>query len=214
MKPALIFDLDGTLWDASVQVAESWNIVGRKYFGPDYFVSDEVVRGLMGKTMQEIAIALTPENANPEIINDFVDECFYFERVYLQDHPGIPFPGEIDALLDLKKDFDLYIVSNCQSGYIENFINIVPEGLFLGHRCWSDTQKEKHFTIRLLMDDYGIEKAIYIGDTEKDETATHLAGLPFVFAAYGFGTAKSPEATIHSLSELKDVTLDLIKGLA
>ena len=214
MKPALIFDLDGTLWDATVQVAESWNIVGRKYFGPDYFVSDEKVRGLMGKTMQEIAEALTPENAEIEHLQDFVDECFYFERVYLQDHPGVPFPHEIEALVELKKDFDLYIVSNCQSGYIENFLNIVPENLFFGHRCWSDTQKEKHHTIRLLMDDYGIKEAIYVGDTEKDESAAHLAGLPFVFAAYGFGSAVAPEATINYLTELQTVAIDLIKGLA
>ena len=214
MKAALIFDLDGTLWDASVPITESWNIVGRKYFGSDYLLEVGMVRGLMGKTMHEIALALTPEDADPEVVKPFVDECFYYERVYLETHPGKPFPDEFESLKQLAQEFDLFIVSNCQTGYIETFLNIAPEGLFLGHRCWSDTRKEKQFTIRLLMDDFGIDRALYVGDTEKDETAAHLAGIPFVHAAYGFGGANAPEATIHSLSELREVALDLIKGLA
>lgn len=214
MKPALIFDLDGTLWDASVPITESWNIVGRKHFGPDYSLSVDKVRGLMGKTMHEIALALTPANAAPEAVQPFVDECFYYERVYLETHPGEPFPEEFESLKRLTQDFDLFIVSNCQTGYIETFLNIAPKNLFLGHRCWSDTRKEKQFTIRLLMEDYGIEKAIYVGDTEKDESAAHLAGIPFIHAAYGFGGANAPEASINSLAELRNVALDLIKGLA
>ena len=210
MKPALIFDLDGTLWDSSAQVAESWNIVGKKYFGESYHISQSKVRSLMGKTMKEIALAITPQGIPSDIAQNFVDECFYYERVYLEDHPGIPFPNEFEALEELKGHFDLYIVSNCQAGYIETFLNIAPVGLFKGHRCWSDTQKEKQFTIRLLMDEYQVETAIYIGDTAKDEEATHKAGLPFIHAAYGFGQASSPEGSIQSLNELKQIALDLI----
>lgn len=202
MRTALIFDLDGTLWDATVPITESWNIVGRKHYGPDYFVSVDTVRGLMGKTMAEIAEALTPKDAAPETIPAFVDDCFSYEREYLVDHPGSLFPFEEETLELLAKTYDLYIVSNCQSGYIENFIPLVREGLILGHRCWSDTRKDKQFTIRLLMEQCGIEEAIYIGDTNKDEAASRAAGVGFVFAAYGFGTALAPDGVAHSFEEL------------
>lgn len=202
MPAALIFDLDGTLWDATVPVTESWIIVGRKYFGPSYELSVETVKGLMGKTMAEIAAALTPENANPDSVDPFVRECFSFEREYLGPHPGKPFPKELETLRFLKETHDLYIVSNCQSGYIENFLAIVEDGLFQGHRCWSDTRKDKQYTIRLLMKEYGIEDAIYIGDTRKDEEATRAAGLPFILAGFGFGTAESPDAVAESFDDL------------
>ena len=202
MATALIFDLDGTLWDAVHQVAESWNIVGRKYFGPDYFVSDEQVRGMMGKTMKEIGEALTPVYADIPNLQDFIDECFSYEREYLEDHPGELFPKEIEVLTELSQKYDLYIVSNCQAGYIENFTPLAPKGLIKGHRCWSDTRKDKQFTIRLLMEQFGIEKAIYIGDTAKDEAASRAAEVGFIHAAYGFGTALSPDAVASSFEDL------------
>ncbi len=202
MKPALIFDLDGTLWDATVPITESWLIVGRKYFGPGYQLDVETVKGLMGKTMKEIADCLTPKDARYEDIAPFVEECFRYEREYLVDHPGALFPNELDVLIALSRTYVLYIVSNCQAGYIENFTKLVPEGLFLGHRCWSDTKKEKQFTIRRLMEDYGIREACYIGDTDKDESASHLAGIPFVFASYGFGESFKPEAIATSFEDL------------
>ena len=51
----------------------------------------------------------------------------------------------------------------------------------------------------------GIESAIYIGDTVGDEKATRDAGLPFVFASYGFGQAKDPDAIAASFEELPKV---------
>ena len=52
------------------------------------------------------------------------------------------------------------------------------------------------------MDLHDIERAAYIGDTAKDEAATIAAGIPFVFAAYGFGSAENPDAVAQSVSDL------------
>ncbi len=204
MKPALIFDLDGTLWDSSGVVAESWNEVGRRYYGPDYYISGEQVRGLMGKTMLDIAASLIPPNAGPEK-DQFTQECFSYEIVYLGPHPGKLFPNELETLQKLAKDYRLFIVSNCQNGYIENFMPLVPEGLFEGFMCFGDTHKPKQFTIRALMEKYGIEKAAYIGDTSGDETATRLAYIPFIHAAYGYDKTVAPDGVANSFEELLGV---------
>ena len=54
----LLFDLDGTLWDSAVPVAEAWNEVFRREAPglPPLTVDD--IHGVMGMTMKEISEAL------------------------------------------------------------------------------------------------------------------------------------------------------------
>ena len=201
MKPALIFDLDGTLWDACVPIAEAWTIAGRKYFPSDYLVTEEMTRGLMGKTMAEIGASLSMPGMNKDELQLFMKDCFDFEVEFLKTRPGKLFPKELETLGMLKEmGFRLFIVSNCQNGYIETFTPLAP-GLFEGFMCYGDTLGPKHQTIRALMERYQIDDAIYIGDTAGDEKETRLAGLPFVFASYGFGQAENPDLTIEEFSQ-------------
>ena len=204
MLPALIFDLDGTLWDACKEIGEAWTIVGKKYFGDDYVVTLEMARSQMGKTMEEIANALMYSELPQDEKDKFIKEAFEYEIEYLKDNPGKLFGHELEVLCSLKdKGYPLYIVSNCQTGYIEKFLPLAPS-LFIDHMCWSDTGKPKNVTIRALMERNGIENAIYIGDTEKDEDAAHKAGLPFLHAAYGFGSALAPEGVAHSFTAIPE----------
>ena len=55
-----------------------------------------------------------------------------------------------------------------------------------------------------------LNKAVYVGDTESDRIAAQTAGLPFIYAAYGFGKPKSFQAVIHSPQELPVVVQTLL----
>jgi DNA polymerase-3 subunit beta len=57
----LIFDLDGTLWDSSVSVADSWNILIKNETGKDRGLIPEDIKRNMGKTMNEIGKILSGE---------------------------------------------------------------------------------------------------------------------------------------------------------
>jgi phosphoglycolate phosphatase-like HAD superfamily hydrolase len=48
-----------------------------------------------------------------------------------------------------------------------------------------------------------LRKAVYVGDTAGDENASKEAGIPFIWARYGFGTATNPDGIISTISELK-----------
>lgn len=213
MLPALIFDLDGTLWDACKPIGEAWTIVGRKYFGPDYLFTEDMARKQMGKTMDEIANALCMGEITPGDKEKFVREAFDYETVYLKDHPGKLFDKELEVLCRLKEEgYPLYIVSNCQAGYIETFLPLAPS-LFIDHMCWSDTKSPKSVTIRKLMERNGIAKAIYIGDTDGDADAARGAGIPFLHADYGFGTVLIPDAVATRFDSIPEQVRQICKNL-
>ena len=53
------------------------------------------------------------------------------------------------------------------------------------------------------MERHGITDAVYIGDTQGDMEASCMAGLPFVFCRYGFGTPEKFDAAVDSFPELE-----------
>ena len=112
-------------------------------------------------------------------------------------------PEERQTLRTLADNYDLFIASNCQIGYIEAFLaGCGFTGLFRGHICYGETLLPKGESIKILLREYGIEKAVMVGDTDKDQEAAVFAGIPFIHAAYGFGSAKDPEGTADSFEAL------------
>jgi phosphoglycolate phosphatase len=52
------------------------------------------------------------------------------------------------------------------------------------------------------MEQQGITSAIYIGDTQGDLEAARQAGIPFIFAAYGFGNPERWDTKIEKFEDL------------
>lgn len=206
MRKALIFDLDGTLWDSSFQVAEAWNEVLSAYSPSSPLLTRDDVLAQMGLVMEDIARNITPPTLEEEKREQFIIDCFRREIDFLSIHPGHLFDKEEETLALLKqKGFPLFIVSNCQSGYIETYLKALKAPYFSGHLCFDDTKKPKSVTIRTLMERHSIQDAFYIGDTATDEQACKEAGVPFLFASYGFGKASCPLASLETIASLPEV---------
>lgn len=201
----LMFDLDGTLWDSARGVAESWNEVFREADPTLPELTAEDVHHVMGMTMKEISEVLQP-GMRPEIREEVFERCCRHEVDYLYDHPGDLYPRLRETLEELRgMGYELAIVSNCQRGYVEAFLHSSGAGdLFRDYEEWERTGLPKGQNIRLVMDRCGYAKAIYIGDTAKDQEAAQVAGIPFIHAAYGFGETVHPEGVIGTLAELPE----------
>ena len=201
-KPAILFDLDGTLWDSTQSVCDIWNIVIERERGIPSRLTRQNICDLMGKTMADIAAALFPELPLPER-TALMDLCGLAENDYLREKGAILYGQLEETLKTLAADYALFIVSNCQDGYVQAFLEAHRLGeYFTDIEMYGRTGLAKWDNIRLLMERNGLTQAVYVGDTAGDQKAAKLAGIPFIHAAYGFGTADDPDGVIQNFSAL------------
>ena len=190
-------------------VYKIWNRVLNKYEDISLMIAQETVSKMMGKTMDEIGKTLFPnltEERRQQIIVDFGNE----EVNYLSQKGAILYEGLEETLQILSLDYNLYIVSNCQDGYVEAFLHAHQlKSYFKDYEMSGRTGLDKGHNIKLIMKRNVIEQAFYVGDTEGDEEASRFAGIPFIYASYGFGKAKNPDMIIHSIKELPKVLLEM-----
>ena len=208
-KRMVIFDLDGTLWDSGDSVGESWNIVIQRA-GYDLTVTADDLRRNMGKTMNEIAddlFGFLPEEERYALAR----RCEVFENAYITEHGGILFEGVRETLKELyDAGVKMSIVSNCQEGYIPAFLTSMDmHRYFIDYEEWGRSGLLKADNIRLVMERNGVDKAVYVGDIQKDADASAKAGVPCIWAAYGFGHIDKPAGVLNEFSDLPQVLKDL-----
>lgn len=205
---ALIFDLDGTLWDSSGTVAQAWTAALSKLKLAKTLTREDLTRE-MGKPMDVIMADFFPELPEERRLALMPALCEE-ETKLLAVKGGALYPDVAETLETLHERYRLFIVSNCQQGYIESFLTAHSFGsVFEGHLCWGDTGLPKGGTNRELIRRYGLKAPIYIGDTEGDRLSASEAGIPFIHAAYGFGSVTEECPGLGRFSELPAL-LDLL----
>ena len=210
MKKAIIFDLDGTLWDSSESVCGSWNIVFGRYPEITRRLTPADVRGFMGKTLDQIFPIALPDSPD-ELRRRVLSECVQFELEYIAQHGGRLFPKLRETLEELHRKYTLIIVSNCQDGYIQDFLDFADmRDLFDDFESAGGTGLSKGENIRLVIKRNSIDKAVYVGDTQGDLDSSDFAGVPFIRAAYGFGQTDRPVPEIREFCELPEKAAELL----
>ena len=211
MKTGLIFDMDGTLWDSSENVAVSWTEKMHElgYNRPD--ITREDIMNVMGLTMDRIADKIFGDLPKDERM-ELLDTCCQYENEYLRKNGGVLYPDLEKTLLRLKEKYRLYIVSNCQKGYIEAFLDYFGFWKYFDDiECYGNNLKEKGDNIALLAKRNSLERAFYIGDIQGDYDATMKAGLEFIHAAYGFGKIEQTVPELMNFYELPEMLESLIQ---
>lgn len=203
---SIILDIDGTLWNTLPLVEESWNGQMNDEGHPECNATMEDLKNLFGKTTDVIAdilFASLPQEQRLPLMARCMDREHELIEASSRD---CTYPGTVAALRALAKRFRLFLVSNSEPGYPELLVrklgisDIIQDTL-----CFGDTGRSKGENIRTIMERNGIEKAVYVGDTQGDCDASRAAGIPFVWASYGFGQPNTYTYKIQSLSQLGEL---------
>ncbi|MDN7240809.1 HAD family hydrolase [Planococcus sp. N028] len=199
---SIIFDLDGTLWDSREAIALSWNQIFEKLEEGSFKITKDDLTAMMGLQIDEIGERLLP-SLEPAKRKELLARCGEVENEYIIKHGGILYPEVEEVLKGLSRKYKLFIVSNCEEGYIEAFLEYYGFNKYIqDFENPGRTGLVKGENIKLVMERNNLADTVYVGDTEKDRAAAELAGIPFVYAAYGFGEVHNTDYKIHNFKEL------------
>ncbi len=201
----IIFDVDGTLWDSTEVVKDAWNTAFTKSGYDDPGITADRLKGLFGLPMEDIIRDVFP-NGSEEEIEKLTPIIYGHEDEYLRKKGGKLYPGIIETIAKLSENVPVFIVSNCQEGYIELFMEKTECSSYIkDHLCYGDTGLFKADNLKKIIKKHGLKYPVYVGDTVMDRDACLLASCPFVFARYGFGKADGCDHVIDSPSELTEI---------
>ncbi len=205
---SIIFDMDGTLWDAVDTYAESWNIVFKE-LGINIHVDRNELAKMVGWEGKKVHAVIMPD-FDDEQRQSIYAKVNALRRVLLPQNGGVLYEGVKEGLQKLASKYQLYIVSNCAVGIIRLFMDWagINEHI-IDEIAYGTNQMPKHYNIKLLIERHNLGNPVYVGDTEGDGEQSRLAGIPFVFVSYGFGNTDDHDIRFDSFTGLTEYFMGL-----
>jgi phosphoglycolate phosphatase len=197
---AVIFDIDGTLWDASAVSVDGWNR-GLAELDIAETVSTAGIRSVTGNPYETCVDMLLPglRLQYPGLVQT-LNDC---EMVAIRARGGEFYDGAIEGIRALSRDFKVFLVSNCQPWYLELFLDFSGiKPVLSGSDCHGASGLPKDGMLRRMKNDYRLKSPVYVGDTAGDETAAKLAGMDFLHVSWGFGKPEKETKSVGSFAEL------------
>jgi phosphoglycolate phosphatase len=202
---AVIFDIDGTLWNATSSSAKGWNL-GLEELGMSQRVTAAHIQSVSGYTFEQCVDILLPgEKVNhPELLSVFNER----ETGVLATEGGVFYDGVIKGIIYLAQDYKIFLVSNCAEWYINLFLKFSQLGPVLsGVDFYGMSDQPKDEMLKRMIHDYSLKNPLYVGDTAIDEKAAASAGIAFIHASWGFGNPVGSPRSASSFNELLNLII-------
>lgn len=203
---AIIFDIDGTLWNACPETAKGWNIAFTK-LGINKKVTPEQVESVTGKPYDEVVDELFPgfREKYPTLLDTLKDHGIEV----LKSESGKFYNGVIAGIKKLASEYQIFLLSNCQKRYLNLFLNFSELKPYIaGYDCNGLSGLPKNKMLSNIKSNYSLENPVYIGDTAEDENAAELAETEFIHVSYGFGSPKKKVKSFNSFDDLVDYLME------
>ena len=197
---SLIFDMDGTLWDAVPSYCKIWEYTLDEFGLGDIKVTREELDKLMGKPVDMLVNTIV---TGPVDRPRFLAALDANEDRLMPTLGGQLYPGVKETIRELARDHKLFMVSNCSPKGVVNFMAFAGlTDCFTDSLTYGQTHAGKDVNIAALVKKYGLRSPLYVGDTQGDADASHKAGVRIAWASYGFGHISDPDYVIKEFSDL------------
>lgn len=183
MKTGILFDLDGTLLDTLQDLADAVNYTLRKFGCPER--SLEEIREFVGngaKRLVELSLPGTADDPDLEVV-------LASFKAYYGDHAQVktcPYPGIPEALKALGEKYPLAIVSNKPDAAVKLLCRDYFPGVYALGEAAGCPRKPAPDMLYKAMAAIGVEKAVYVGDSDVDVITANGAGMECVSVLWGF----------------------------
>jgi len=205
---AVIFDLDGTLWDARQVAIPAFREVLSTLGLP--LPSDDVLANTLGYPLHEIWEMLLP--AKHRHLSPQADQLMERAELRLVDElQALPFPGVRETLSHIRDlGYQTYICSNCAPNYLEfvtRHLDLVA--LFDARYCAGQFPGlTKIELVSLVKERHHIAGGYMVGDRFHDMLAGHANSLLTIGCLFGTGQTEeftNADFTIDTFASLKGV---------
>ena len=207
-KKLIIFDMDGTLVNSSITIANAINYV-RKNLGFEPMESKKILTLVNDHTINPAQVFYHAKAFDK-------DHEKWFSEYYTKNHENeLVLYDEIKELLFTLKNRGkkLAVATNAYRGStIESLTHLDVYTLFDAIACYDDVLQGKPHPDMLykLLDELDIneKEAIFIGDGPRDEMAAKAANIDYIMVDWGF-TEHGDKDVVRSVQELKEILLNV-----
>lgn len=199
MNDAIIFDLDGTLWNASVSTAKGYN-KGLEKLKMQKRITAKEIEKVTGKPYKECVEILFPDFKQ---YSTFFETLNSNEKKIIESEGGILYEGVASGIKILSQNFPIFIVSNCQKWYLKTFLKFSGIKKYIkDFDCCEMSGVSKSEMIANMKKRHFLNNPVYVGDTAGDQEAAELAKVEFIYVSYGFGEIKKECLSFSNFSDL------------
>ena len=180
MKIGILWDLDGTLLDTLEDLADGVNYALREFGYPERTI--EEVRRFVGNGAFNLIRQAVPEDADPMPV-------FEYFKVYYNAHCQIktrPYEGILAVLEELGQKYPMAVVSNKPDSAVKPLCRQYFPGLYARGESTDCPRKPAPDMVFKAMADIGVEKCIYVGDSEVDVLTARNANVSCLSVLWGF----------------------------
>lgn len=179
MKTGLLFDLDGTLLDTLDDLMDATNHILAQNGYPTR--TRQEIRAFVGNGARNLLAKAAPEGDADALLAQF--QPYYAAHCQVKTRP---YPGILEVLAQLVQRYPVAIVSNKPDGAVKALCDELFPGIpAMGERPNCPRKPAPDMVYRA-MEMLGVERCIYIGDSEVDVVTAKNAGVPCVSVLWGF----------------------------